>query len=56
MPFSMTQDEAGPITRSVEDTARMLDVMAGYDAGDPITAFSAGHIPRSYTASLDAAG
>jgi amidase len=56
MPFSMTQDEAGPITRSVEDAARMLDVMAGYDAADPITAFSAGHIPRTYTASLDAGG
>jgi Asp-tRNA(Asn)/Glu-tRNA(Gln) amidotransferase A subunit family amidase len=56
MPFSNTQDEIGPITRTVEDAARMLDVMAGYDADDPITAFSAGHIPRSYTASLDAAG
>jgi Asp-tRNA(Asn)/Glu-tRNA(Gln) amidotransferase A subunit family amidase len=56
MPFSTTQDEAGPITRSVEDAARMLDVMAGYDANDPITAFSAGHIPRSYTASFDLGG
>jgi amidase len=56
MPFSMTQDEVGPITRSVEDTARMLEVIAGFDPADPITAFSAGHIPRSYTASLDAAG
>ena len=25
MPFSTTQDEAGPITRTVEDAARMLD-------------------------------
>ena len=56
MPFSTTQDEAGPITRSVEDAARMLDVMAGYDPDDPITAFSNGHIPRSYTASLDPKG
>ena len=53
MPFSTTQDEAGPITRTVEDAARMLDVMAGYDPADPITAFSDGHIPRTYTASLD---
>ena len=45
MPFSSTQDEIGPITRTVEDAARMLDVMAGYDAADPITAFSAGHVP-----------
>jgi amidase len=56
MPFSTTQDEMGPITRSVEDAARMLDAIAGYDPADPITAFSAGHTPRSYTASLDAAG
>ena len=52
MPFSTTQDEAGPITRTVEDAARMLDVIAGYDPNDPITAFSAGHIPRSYTRRL----
>lgn len=56
MPFSTTQDEAGPMTRSVEDAARMLDVMAGYDPDDPITAFSTGKVPRTYTASLDAAG
>ena len=56
MPFSMTQDEAGPITRTVEDAARMLDIMAGYDPADPITAFSAGHLPRSYTAAFDIDG
>lgn len=56
MPFSTTQDEAGPITRSVEDAARMLDVIAGFDPADPITAFGAGHIPGRYTASLDRAG
>ena len=44
MPFSSTQDEIGPMTRTVEDAARMLEVMAGYDAADPITAFSAGHV------------
>lgn len=56
MPFSTTQDEGGPIVRTVEDAARMLDVMAGYDPADPITAFSNGHIPPTYTASLNAAG
>ena len=56
IPFSTTQDEAGPITRNVEDAARMLDVMAGFDPDDPITAFSAGHRPRTYTATLDRAG
>jgi len=53
-PLSVTQDEAGPITRSVADAARMLDAMAGHDPEDPITAFSVGRIPPTYTAYLDA--
>ena len=56
MPFSTTQDEAGPMTRTVEDVARMLDVIAGYDPNDPITAFSVGRIPATYTAALNAGG
>jgi Asp-tRNA(Asn)/Glu-tRNA(Gln) amidotransferase A subunit family amidase len=56
IPISTTQDEAGPITRTVEDAARMLDVMAGYDADDPITAFAVQKIPKSYTALLDRDG
>jgi Asp-tRNA(Asn)/Glu-tRNA(Gln) amidotransferase A subunit family amidase len=53
IPASTTQDEAGPITRTVEETARMLDVMAGYDPDDPITAFGAPRVPRTYTAFLN---
>jgi amidase len=49
IPNSLTQDEIGPITRSVTDAALLLDVMAGYDPADPITAFGHGRIPRSYT-------
>jgi Asp-tRNA(Asn)/Glu-tRNA(Gln) amidotransferase A subunit family amidase len=40
----------------VEDAARMLDVIAGYDAGDPVTAFSVQKIPPSYTTSLNRDG
>src|SRR5439155_11126923 len=49
IPNSLTQDEVGPITRTVTDAALLLDVMAGYDPADPITAFGNGRIPKSYT-------
>ena len=56
IPASMTQDEVGPITRTVEDAARTLTVMAGYDPEDPITAFGWQRAPTTYTAFLDADG
>ena len=49
IPNSQTQDEVGPIARTVTDAALILDVMAGYDPADPITAFGRGHQPASYT-------
>lgn len=52
VPVSFTQDTIGPMTRTVADTARMLDVMAGYDENDPVTALSVGNIPKTYTAFL----
>src|SRR6195256_5905843 len=52
VPVSFTQDTIGPMTRNVADTARLLDVMAGYDPNDPVSALSVGNIPRTYTAFL----
>jgi Asp-tRNA(Asn)/Glu-tRNA(Gln) amidotransferase A subunit family amidase len=49
IPNSLTQDEVGPITRTITDAALLLNVMAGYDPEDPITAFSKDRIPKSYT-------
>lgn len=46
----------GPMTRTVEDAARLLDVMVGYDSADPSTAYGVGHIPASYTTRLDING
>ncbi|MHB1652756.1 MAG: amidase family protein [Desulfitobacteriaceae bacterium] len=48
IPAVLSQDTAGPLTRSVTDAAILLDVMAGYDSNDPITAWSIGHIPKRY--------
>ncbi|MGD9902527.1 MAG: amidase [Vicinamibacterales bacterium] len=56
IPVSTTQDEAGPIARSVEDAARLLDVMAGFDPEDPISAAGVGRQPPTYTAFLDRNG
>ena len=56
IPVSFTQDAAGPVARTVADAAVMLDVMAGYDPDDPVTALGIGRIPATYTASLDRNG
>lgn len=37
-PLSWSLDHPGPIARTVEDAALMLEVMAGYDPNDPTTA------------------
>ncbi len=37
VPMSATFDTVGPLARTVEDAAILLGVMAGYDAGDPIS-------------------
>jgi amidase len=56
IPLSLTADVGGPMARSVTDAATLLDVLAGYDPADPITQLSQGHIPKTYTASLDRNG
>jgi Asp-tRNA(Asn)/Glu-tRNA(Gln) amidotransferase A subunit family amidase len=49
MPATPSQDTLGPIARTVRDTAEMLDVIAGYDPNDPVTVYSDGHVPATYT-------
>lgn len=48
IPYSFTQDTAGPICRTVEDAVRVLEVIAGYDRADDETAWSVGRMPPSY--------
>lgn len=56
MPARPSSDTIGPMTRTVRDAAIVLDVIAGYDANDPVTVYAAGQLPASYTASLDRSG
>ena len=45
----------GPICRGVQDAAKILDIIAGYDPKDELTAFSIGRKPvRSYASSASA--
>lgn len=52
LPANPTQDTMGPMTRTVTDAALLLDVIAGYDANDPVTAYAVGQMPASYTTAL----
>ena len=56
MPATPSQDTLGPIARTVKDAALLLDVIAGYDPHDPVTAYAAGQVPPTYTAYLNKDG
>ncbi len=54
-PLVVFQDSAGPMARTVTDTALLLDALAGFDPADEYTATAAiGRIDGSYTDYLDA--
>jgi Asp-tRNA(Asn)/Glu-tRNA(Gln) amidotransferase A subunit family amidase len=42
----------GPICRTVKDAAKILDVIAGYDPKDELTAFNIGRLPKQSYASF----
>jgi amidase len=56
IPLSISRDTAGPMARTVRDTAIMLGAMVGVDDSDPATAESAGHFHADYTQFLHADG
>ena len=56
IPLSSARDVLGPMARSVDDAVRVLEVLAGYDPSDPVTAASRGKVPDSYTQYLDPDG
>src|SRR5262245_17480645 len=49
------QMRVGPICRNVQDTAKILDVIAGYDPKDELTVFSVGRMPAQPYANIAAA-
>ena len=53
IPISASQDTAGPMTRTVRQTAEMLGAIAGSDPGDPATV-EADARRTDYAAALDA--
>ena len=53
IPISKTQDTAGPMARTVTDTAILLGVLTGTSPKDPITLESKGKTYTDYTRFLD---
>jgi Asp-tRNA(Asn)/Glu-tRNA(Gln) amidotransferase A subunit family amidase len=56
VPLYLDHDIGGPMARSVADAAVVLDVIAGHDPADPVTANGVASIPPSYTDALRADG
>ena len=56
IPLSFDRDIAGPMARSVEDAARIFNVVAGYDPADPYTEAGRGRKEADYTAALNPDG
>jgi amidase len=56
VPLNLAADIAGAVTRTVADTATVLQVIAGPDPADPVTALGRDHVSPNYAASLRADG
>ena len=56
IPIAHSQDTAGPMARTVRDTAILLSAMAGVDPEDAATEDAKGRILADYAAALDAEG
>ena len=56
VPLNLASDIAGAVTRTVADTAAVLQAIAGEDPNDPVTTTSRGHVNPNYGAALRADG
>ena len=52
VPLNLGADIAGAVTRTVADTAAVLQVIAGPDPSDPVTLTGRDHVSQNYMASL----
>jgi len=52
VPLNLGADIAGVLTRTVADTALVLQVIAGPDPADPITSTGRGHVDANYASAL----
>jgi len=55
-PLDSQRDTPGPMTRTVEDATRLLDIIVGRDPADPRTADADAHVPQTYTSFLSREG
>lgn len=56
IPFTYSQDTAGPMARTVTDAAILLGTLTGVDQNDPATYKSEGMVKSDYTRFLDENG
>jgi len=55
-PLDSTRDVGGPMARTMADLVAVLEVVAGYDPGDPSTEPARGKVPENYHQFLDRNG
>jgi len=48
IPLANRNDVGGPMTKSVEDATKMLEVLVGVDVNDPMTKYSEGNFETDY--------
>jgi amidase len=56
VPLNLAADIAGAVTRTVADTAAVLQTIAGADPADSVTAAARDRVDANYAAALDRAG
>src|SRR5215475_80676 len=56
VPLFLNRDIGGPMARTMADTVAIIDVIAGYDPSDPVTAAAQGKRPDNYLKFLDPNG